>query len=313
MNSLVRASGKEPAGMTADKVRVILNPTAGRRRAEAFLDGLRQQSGQACEIRPTERPGHAEELAFAAAQEGVPIIAAAGGDGTVHEVANGILRAGNPNVIFQVIPIGSANDFAHSLAWNADASMPRPVDVGLARRPDGRERYFINCLGLGFNCAVTREARRIRFLRGIPLYTLALLRALRQHFTTPELTIDLDQQVRRLPTLSLTVGLGRREGNFLLTPDAVVDDGWFDYLQVGAVSRWELLRYIPSMITGRLPSDHPQLRRGRCRQIRVEGESPLMVHLDGEFFCLPEEEMREVEIRLLPGRLRACVAKVPGN
>lgn len=304
MTALVRAQ-EEWGRMTAGRMCVIVNPTAGRRRASACLARLRPE----CAVHMTERPGHAEELALAAAQAGCGIVAAAGGDGTVHEVANGILRAGNPDVVFQVIPIGSANDYAHSLAWNhPDASQPRPVDVGVARRPDGRQRYFVNCLGLGFNGAVTREARRIHWLRGVPLYTLALLRALRRHFAAPIMTINLDQQIRRLPTLSLTVGVGRREGNFLLTPDAVVDDGWLDYLHAGALSRWELIRHIPGMITGRLPTDQLRIRRGRCRHVRVDADKPLTVHLDGEFFCLPEEGVRELEIGIAPGALRACVA-----
>jgi diacylglycerol kinase family enzyme len=80
-------------------------------------------------------------------------------------------------------------------------------------------------------------------------------------------------------------------------------------LHAGALSRWELLRHLPGMITGRLPTHHPAIRRGRCRHIHVIAGTPLTVHLDGEFFCVPEEHIQEVEIRVLPGALRACVAK----
>jgi diacylglycerol kinase family enzyme len=124
------------------------------------------------------------------------------------------------------------------------------------------------------------------------------------------MSIQFDDGARlQLPTLSLTIGIGRREGNFLLTPDAVVDDGWLDYLHAGALSRWELIRLIPRMINGRLPTDHPQIRSGRCRQVRIESATPLTVHLDGEFFCLPEEDVHQLEIEIIPAALRTQVGK----
>ena len=119
------------------------------------------------ELRPTARAGHATELARQAADDGFAKVVAAGGDGTVHEVANGVLRAGRPEVVLHVLPAGSANDYADSLQREQPPAAVRRVDVGVARREDGRERYFINCLGLGFNGAVTQEARRIRWRLGM--------------------------------------------------------------------------------------------------------------------------------------------------
>lgn len=288
--------------MTAD-VCVIFNPTAGRDRAARSIDQFRQRFGCGVELRPTHAPGHAEELAYEAARAGFGGVAAAGGDGTVHEVANGLLRAQRPEVVLHVVPVGSANDYADSLGREQPPLLVRHVDVGLARRADGRERYFVNGFGLGFNGAVTVEARRIRWLRGVPLYSLALLRALVRHFRAPPLTVTMDGQARQAPTLALSVNLGRREGNFTVTPDARLSDGWFDYIHVGDVRRWEMLRFLPGMVRGRLPKDHPKVLLGRCREVSVQGEVPLTVHLDGEFLCLPEEDIRGVEVRLLPGAL----------
>jgi diacylglycerol kinase family enzyme len=108
---------------------------------------------------------------------------------------------------------------------------------------------------------------------------------------------------QRVPTLALTLGLGQREGNFILTPDALLDDGDFDYLHVGRLRKWSLIRYVPRMITGRIPRHDPAIATGRCRQMEIEAEEGLMIHADGEFLCQPEEEVRHVAIRLLPGRL----------
>jgi len=294
--------------MSASDVCVIFNPTAGRRPLAQHLERFRREFGPGFAPRPTDHPGHAEELAFEAAQAGFGIVAAAGGDGTVHEVANGLLRAHRPDVVLRVVPVGSANDYAHSLDLDSRPGNGRKgftlrrVDVGRVRGEDGRERYFVNGLGLGFNGIVTVESRKIRHVRGVPLYTLALLRALCYRWACPVRTVTIDDQTREGPTLALSVNLGRREGNFVLAPEAVLDDGLFDYIHAGNLRRWELLGFLPGMITGGLPS-HPQLWRGRCRRVRVHSEEPLIIHLDGEFFCLPRDRIHNIEVDLLPGRL----------
>src|SRR5262249_3309696 len=160
----------------------------------------------------------------------------------------------------------------------------RPVDVGVVNSPDGRQRYFINGIGVGLNGAVNQEARRIRGLQGLPLYGLALLRAVCFRYDHPMLHITMDGKARQVPTLVLTLAIGRREGNFVLAPNAVVDDGLFDYLLVGPVARWEVLRYLPGIITGKLPTDHPRLWMGRCQEVSLQSEADLSLHIDGELF-----------------------------
>jgi diacylglycerol kinase family enzyme len=297
--------------MSATDVCVIFNPTAGSGLAARRLDSLRRALGTRADFRPTRHPGHAEELALEAAGEGFPLVGAAGGDGTLHEVANGLLRAARPDTALAVYPTGSANDYAFALglgaAWwespGVDVEVA-PVDVGLAEAAGGRQRHFVNALGLGLNGAVNRESRRSRRLRGLARYGWAMARCLWSHYGHPLMTVTADGVARTAPTLALSVALGRREGSFLLAPDARLDDGLFDTLHAGPVPRWELLRHVPGMITGRLPDDHPRLWKGRCRELRLTSEAPLTVHVDGEFFSLPEDDVRALDVRLLPGRLR---------
>jgi diacylglycerol kinase family enzyme len=243
-------------------------------------------------------------------------VGAAGGDGTVHEVANGILRSGREDITLAVYPVGSANDYAYSLGltcqwWTAHAeeSVARPVDVGVVEGPDSRQRYFINGIGIGFNGSVTLESEPIQRLQGVFLYTLALLRAVCFRYTFPMITATIDGDVRQTPTLAFSVAIGRREGNFVLAPDAQVDDGMFNYLHVGKIPRWELLRYVPGMITGNLPLHHPALRTGLCREVTVHSDAPLPVHVDGEIFSRPADNVRDLHIRILSGRL--CVQRPP--
>ena len=72
----------------------------------------------------------------------------------------------------------------------------------------------------------------------------------------------------------------------------------------GGVTRRQLLGYVPRMISGRMPTDDPKIRAGRCRRVAVRSEAPLVAHTDGEFFCRPEDGVRELETHILPGALR---------
>src|SRR5262249_43183779 len=146
-----------------------------------------------------------------------------------------------------------ANDYADSLRlgadwWSLDAPWQvRAVDVGQVRSGPQRQRYFINGLGLGFNGAVTLESRRIRRFQGVPLYALAFLRALWYHYRCPLLRVWIDGRLHQVPTLALTVAVGRREGNFVVAPAAELDDGLFDFLLAGDLARWELVRHLPGL------------------------------------------------------------------
>jgi diacylglycerol kinase (ATP) len=293
---------------------VIFNPTAGRGRARRLVERLRRLRGAGIDLRPTRGPGHGAELAVRAVESGHTTVIAAGGDGTVHEVANGLV--GLPEVVFGVWPIGSANDYAYALGihgdWPLDARRPRLITalVDVGRVSDGgRSAWFVNGLGLGFNGAVTHESRRIHGLRGMALYGLAFLKALWRHFDSPLLAITIDGMEHHWPTLALSVSLGQREGGFLVTPRAILDDGMFDYVHAGPLTRWQALTMLPRLATGRLPDDNPLIRQGRCHAVRIRAAQPLRVHTDGEFFCQPEAGITEVTVELLPAALRVLRAK----
>lgn len=289
------------------KICVIYNPTSGRGRAIRGIERMRQHSRFRFELLPTSKPGDAESLAERAVRDGYGKIVAAGGDGTVHEVANGLLRADCPEVVLAVWPFGSANDYAYTLGVTENPTQSvavRNVDVGEIKAPGGKRRFFINGMGIGFNGNVTVEARKIRWLRGVPLYSLAVFKAMVRHFDKPKTFVRSNGESREVPTLALTVNIGKREGGFPLTPQADLSDGLFDYLHAGPVSRRDLLRHFPNMIRGTMPTDHPRMWIGRCRQMDVTCETPMRIHLDGEFFCHPEDGIDQVSIRMLPGRLR---------
>jgi len=294
---------------------VIFNPAAGRRRARRRLERFRRAHEHEATFLATEYAGHAVELARRAAEEGYSTIAAAGGDGTAHDVANGILRS-EKDAVFAVVPIGSANDYAHSVTRQfgrgtlTDDSF-HAVDVGVVTATDGRQKFFIEGIGLGLAGLVTIESRKIERLQGLALYGLAAWRALSQHASPPSMEIQEDDGASEThPTLMLSLLLGRREGNFLLAPDAVLDDGLFDVAHARNLSRWQAMRMLPRLALCGPPSSHPELRLGRCQTMRVRSDAPLAAHTDGELFCTPEDDVRELEIRILPKRLRVTICDV---
>jgi diacylglycerol kinase family enzyme len=287
---------------------VIFNPHAGKKRALRRLRTLQAQLPGELKLWPTSHAGHAEQLALEAAQQGHELIVAAGGDGTVHETANGLLRSGRADVSLAILPLGSANDYFYSVQKETpvhDHGAGLRVDVGLAREPGGKDRYFLCCLGLGFNGMVTREARKIRGLQGIPLYGLATLRALWYHFAHPRLTVTLDEgPAITAPTLMLSLMIGNREGGFLLGPRASLTDGLFDVVLAKQLTRLQVLGLLPRLALSGTPESYPEVVQGRCRRVRLLSDEALIIHLDGEFFCVPEDGVREMDIELLPGRLR---------
>jgi diacylglycerol kinase family enzyme len=298
---------------------VIYNPAAGRGRTRRLIRRLGRRAAGPFEFCPTEGPGGGGIAAEKAIAAGHTTIIAVGGDGTVHEVANGVLRAGKPEVVFGVWPAGSANDYAYALNidgdwplwpdWQKRLSVMR-ADVGRVRG-GGRERFFVNGLGVGFNASVTLEAHGIKRLRGMALYGLAFVRAVWRHFVSPRLAITFDGTSRELETLALTISLGKREGGFLVTPKAELDDGRFDYVHAAGLGRFEALKMLPRIATGTLPDDHPLIRQGRCESVRIRGDVPLRVHTDGEFFCMTDDNVRELAVDLLPGALRVLSANRP--
>lgn len=293
---------------------IIHNPAAGRGRARERVRRLERRLRGKAVFWPTRAPGHASELAVKAAHAGFTTVAAAGGDGTVHEVACGLLQSSAKQAALGIFPVGSANDYAYSLGlrsdWWRDGRTRLGtcrVDVGMVRAPGGRERHFINGIGIGFNCCVTVEAIRLPRLQGVALYSVALLRALWSRYASPVMTVTTDDVAVTGPSLALTIALGQREGNFILAPDAKLDDGWFDYLHVGPLTRKRLISYVPRMITGRIPVHDPKIRTGRCRQAEVRSESPIIAHTDGEPYCLPEDDLRILCVELIPAGLSVRV------
>lgn len=295
---------------------VIFNPSAGRQRSDRRIEPFRQRWQGVADFWPTEFAGHATALAQQAVQAGYAVVAAAGGDGTVHEVAAGLLATDRRDVTFAVVPIGSANDYGFSLKQQfgeseLDDEAGCPVDVGRLRIGAGPDRYFVESLGIGLTGEITVESRSIPHRQGLWLYGTAAFRVLWRRQPSLRLQIAWDDAPPvDEPTRLLSVLLGQREGNFVMARDALLDDGLFDVLHAGDISPWEALRLLPRFLLSGPPRNHPRIVLRRCHHLTIESSDPLAIHADGEIISTPADDARQVDLQLLPHRLRAKVCRV---
>lgn len=286
------------------KVLIVLNPIAGRGRAAKRIVPLLRAFDDASityDLVKTGSQGQAVVLAHEGRTEGYSAVVAAGGDGTINEVINGLalsLPETHPIGPLAVYPIGTGNDFAHTLRTKCNPSSiidalkrerTQLVDLGLAslKGPSGEvHRYFHNSLGFGLEASVTQESDRIQRLSGSLLYILAAFRALRS-FETPFTSIEWvdengEQQSLEQEITVLSVGNAKRTGGaFYLTPDAEVDDGLFDVAVAGSLSRRRLLTLLPRALVGKHTNAN-SVTMLRCNHINAHSRLPLPSHMDGE-------------------------------
>jgi diacylglycerol kinase (ATP) len=253
------------------------------------------------EILLTDKPLHAEALAFEAAQHGRNI-AAAGGDGTLGEVLNGIMRA-QSDVTLAVIPFGTGNDFARTLkiaSWQQalqtlDEGETRRIDTGLTRY-ENRERFWLNIAGAGIDAVVAARINKGGWLRGTPAYIAALTHTLRTFRAgSIELTHDgTTEQYRAL--LCAICNAQSYGGGMRIAPDAALDDGLFDTCVIRDATTTEFLRAFPSVFRG-AHTTHPKIVMNRAAKISLRCDGwPVL--LDGEVWI--ETAQSTVDFNLLP-------------
>jgi diacylglycerol kinase (ATP) len=289
---------------------VILNPTAGAGAATKAWPGVRAvlAASGAVALAETAGRGHAAVLAEAAARAGWSTVVAMGGDGTIHEVANGLLRASEGAVTsaaLGIVAVGSGNDFALLAGVPRDPlEAARRIASGVERRVDvGRvgDRWFTNGVGVGLDARVAVEANRNRRLAGIGIYLWALARVLRSYRPqVMRVEIDGGEVIERPLTLA-TVGNGARHGGgFWICPAAKIDDGLLDVCICDGLGTLQILGFLPRTLRGtHVGASCVHMRT--ARRVRISSETPFAVHADGEILF---EAARELEIEIAPGRLR---------
>lgn len=301
----------------------ILNPRADRGRNGARAAALQERlaaEGEV-ELRPTERPGDAVRLALEATRDGARTVLAIGGDGTVHETANGLLQTpADQRPRMGVLPSGSGNDFAHMLGVPSDLDAclamlrrnhVRSVDAVRLALPDGQVRFCVNNIGLLLDGEINRASHQITWPRGPGLYYRAALETLLRRPQTVRLALDWDGRREELDAMVLSLGNGARSGGkFRLTPEALLDDGKMDYVLVEPMSRLRLLWLLHRAMQGDA-APRRGVRRGQFRSLALHASQPLTAHVDGELFLRSEQGVHDCRIDVLPGELAVVAPRTP--
>jgi len=296
-------------------VTVIVNPIAGRgagARLSAKVDRCLRDHGLDFELHMTKSPGHATALARQAATQGQDMVVAVSGDGTANEIINGLMQADNgpDGTALGLLPIGTGNDFAFAagvpLDWQEACQVVSRgqrchLDVGWAQADNEPACFFGNRVGIGFDAIANIESRKMKRLRGVLVYVVAVLKTLAVYYNAPQTTIRIDGQELHQSSLMISVMLGRRlGGGFYVTPDAKMGDGLFRLCIAPKIRRVEMVAFVPRFLRGTHITD-PRLTLSRGQRVTVVSESPWAAHLDGESYGVGA---RRYEMELLPQRLR---------
>ena len=298
------------------KVKIILNPMADMGNAWTVANDLRPiiaEYGNA-DWSGTVYPTHATELAKQAGEDGYDMVIAMGGDGTVHEVVNGLMQI--PAVrrpVMGVVPVGSGNDFAHSIniPMQSDYALahalkgdPSTVDVGLMTDENGRQEYFDNTVGIGFDAVVTIRSHKLPVVRGFLMYFTAVIQTIFLNHQPSKMTIQTDNETIEQANLMVTVCNGPREGGgFMIAPDAKNDDGILDYTLVSKCSRPMMFRLIPEFMNG-THERFSQIKIGTCKKLLLKSELPVYIHADGEIYTSFGSNLHKVDFEILPDAIK---------
>jgi diacylglycerol kinase (ATP) len=258
----------------------------------------------------TEYPGHAIELARQAGLQGYDLVVVLGGDGTVHEVINGLMQVPEETrPALGIVPLGSGNDFAHILGIPAESGeallsavkgQPHPLDIGSVYDENDRLEYFNNTIGMGFDSVVNMHTRQITAIHGFLMYFVALMMTIFRNFDPIDMHVETDKETWDLRALMLALGNGPREGGgFIITPDAKLDDGLLNYVTIKNISRLMMLRLVPEVMKG-THGRFKQVRMGTCRRMTVISKQSLYVHCDGEIYAGFGTDVRQLTIQILP-------------
>ncbi|MFZ1082557.1 MAG: diacylglycerol kinase family protein [Candidatus Kryptoniota bacterium] len=295
-------------------IKFIVNPASGSGRTRKILPQLvsiAKKLGVNFDLQITKAPEHATELANDIFDD-FDVMVAVGGDGTVNEVAAGALRS---QKIVGVIPTGNGNDFARALGrlknlqeyvHRVVSGKVKSIDTG-ALRIDNRELFFVNGVGVGFDAEVARESLKVRHIKGISRYLYAVVKTLSKYKSSlmkielaPDPSSGGSGMIEQ-KTFLIAIGNGLSAGGgFLLTPNAVLDDGLLDTCIVSDVSIPRVLHLLPDVLNG-THGKHHEVTMTKMKRIRIQSETPVSIHRDGEVLL---ERLNDLAVQIIPGSLK---------
>lgn len=274
------------------KALLIYNPWASHRRAKKLLpevESYLQEKGVEVDLNLTTSPGHATEITRKADFNDYDGLIAAGGDGTLFEIVNGYFQnSSEKRIPLGIIPTGTGNAVIRDLdldtsRWKEAVDVivcnrPKRVDVGHFHAQE-KDYYFLNIMGVGFVADVTKTAYRLKVLGNLS-YTLGVLYQTIFLSDYP-LEIEIDGKKIKQGNIFVEVSNTRYTSNFLMAPNARIDDGFLDVTLLRKINRRRLLKCFPLIFTG----EHihlPEVEQVQAKKIRIVTEKPKVLTPDGE-------------------------------
>ncbi len=265
----------------------IFNPSADRNRSERHIDWLNREAKKRWsdfEIIITKKSDDIAAVASEKADEFTAIIAC-GGDGTVHQVVNGLAEK---KALFGVIPIGSGNDFVKTL--NLNKTLPECLDIiytqnvssiDLIRFEGDVDGWCANSIGYGLDGWANYYASSYRKLKGHIVYVLGALKAA-SSYRGSRMKLTINDQKKSDDFLMVTACNGKWEGgSFYIAPDADMEDGKMDLLLIKKISFLRVLTYLPRFRWGPSPS-MKGVEVTSCSRLRIRSDKVAALHCDGE-------------------------------
>jgi YegS/Rv2252/BmrU family lipid kinase len=297
------------------KTKLIFNPIANLGRAWPVVSSLRpivNEYGNA-DWAGTVYPTHATELARQAGEEGYDRVIAMGGDGTMHEVINGLMQLPlEKRPRLGVVPIGSGNDFSHAVGISSKpeeamrqvlSGTPHKLDIARMTDNHGRSEYWANAVGIGFDAIVTINSRKVPVLKGFGIYLAAVIKTIMLDYENFIITARIDGQEWQREVFLLALCNGPREGGgFHVAPGATPDDGWLNYLSMEKMSRLNMFITLPQVMNG-THLHHPRANFGRFKKMELHSNRPLYIHTDGEIFAAPPAGVNALTVEILEGQI----------
>ncbi len=290
------------------KIQVILNPYANRWTAQARQDEVKQafaNVGLSPDIVLTQGSGDGRVLAETAVSEGYEAIIAAGGDGTISEIINGMLsKSGDdPSLPFGILPIGTANDLADMVNIPRDLTqVAQLIAEGTTRQIDVaqiNDHYFDNNCALGMEPLVTLEHTKIKKVKGNLRYFLALVKAIAK-LKAWHYKIEWDDGSFDGPAFILSIcNTPRTGGLFFMAPDAQVDDGLLDLVLAPQMSKAKVLTLLPKLFKGTHVQD-PNVIYTQTTQLSVHSDPGTPIHADGELIA---PSITHADYKIHPGKI----------
>jgi YegS/Rv2252/BmrU family lipid kinase len=298
------------------KTELIVNLTAGGGKPHKHLNTVLKylkENGLNFKVCTTSYQGEAVELAQKAADNGAELIVSVGGDGTVNEIVNGIMKSKNDPSL-GIIPLGWANDFIKSTDIPSDIieackilikGKTKKIDIGVINN----QIYFANICGVGFDAEVAHLANQLKTRHpnwnslNAFVYVFATVKKLLSPFSCHNLKIKFDGQEIHSKILFIAISNGKiYGGRFTITPEAILDDGLLEICLVEEMGRFKYLSIIPKVFKG----THASIKGinfYRAKKVVIQSSEPVLAQVSGEVI----EGQKNYIITLLPKSLKLIV------